>query len=81
MRLIALCVQVLSLHASSHRPVQVQGTGDRQTPEVGAVAMAGALPGCHLHVVEGGGHFAFWSGNQETRRQMLQELFASGRQV
>ena len=55
----------------------VQGGGDRQLPEVGARALARAMPGAHLHEVPNGGHFAYFSCDMATQRRALQDLLST----
>jgi len=55
----------------------VQGGGDRQLPEVGARALARAMPGAHLHEVPNGGHFAYFSCDIATQRRALQDLLST----
>ncbi len=59
----------------------VQGTGDKQCPVVGAEALASAMPRSHLQIVEDGGHFAYFGCDVENRRKALKDLISSGRRV
>jgi pimeloyl-ACP methyl ester carboxylesterase len=59
----------------------MQGTGDKQCPVVGAQALAMAMPGSHLQIVEDGGHFAYFGCDAKNRRKALKDLISSGRRI
>jgi len=57
--------------------MRVQGGGDLQLPEVGARALARAIPNSHLHEVPNGGHFAYFSCDAAQQRRALLAMLAS----
>ena len=36
------------------------------------------MPHAHLHIVDGGGHFAYYVCNKQTQREALESLLATG---
>ena len=36
------------------------------------------MPHAHLHIVEGGGHFAYYAGSKESQKASLKQLLNSG---
>ena len=48
---------------------------------VGAEALASAMPGSHLHIVEDGGHFAYFGCDAKNRRKALKDLISFGRRI
>lgn len=37
------------------------------------------MPKAHLHIVEGGGHFAYYASTKHSQRSALKQLLDSGR--
>ena len=48
---------------------------------VSAQALAMAMPGSHLQIVEDGGHFAYFGCDAKNRRKALKDLISSGRRI
>ncbi|CAL8465337.1 g4872 [Coccomyxa elongata] len=54
------------------------GTGDKQVPWVAAEVLHRLMPAAHLHIVKGGGHFAYYVGDKKKQREALKALLKSG---
>ncbi len=49
-----------------------------QVPWVAANVLHRLMPAAHLHLVDGGGHFAYYVCDKKTQRQALESLLKSG---
>ncbi|KAK9851693.1 hypothetical protein WJX84_006502 [Apatococcus fuscideae] len=56
------------------------GHGDKQVPPVFSEAYHRLVPSSKLHLIDSGGHFAFYMGSQATQRQALSQLIAGAAQ-
>ena len=50
-----------------------------QVPWVSAKVLHRLMPQAHLHVVEGGGHFAYYACTKQSQRSALKQLLDTGR--
>ena len=48
-------------------------------PWVSAKVLHRLMPEAHLHIVDGGGHFAYYARTKESQRSALKQLLDSGR--
>ena len=48
-------------------------------PSVSAKVLHRLMPKAHLHIVEGGGHFAYYASTKHSQRSALKQLLDSGR--
>ena len=52
--------------------------GALQVPWVSAKVLHRLMPHAHLHIVEGGGHFAYYACSKESQKSALKQLLNSG---
>ena len=52
------------------------GHGDKQVPVVFSEAYHRLVPSSKLHIIDNGGHFAYYMGSVDTQRLALSQLIA-----
>jgi len=50
-----------------------------QVPWVSAKVLHRLMPEAHLHIVEGGGHFAYYASSKDSQKSALKQLLDTGR--
>ena len=55
--------------------------GCMQVPWVSAKVLHRLMPQAHLHIMEDGGHFAYYACTKESQRSALKQLLDSGRRL